>query len=194
MADGSRETPPRCRVYRTQRTFTRFAAKWARQDSNLRPTGYEPAALPLSYEPVLSATKKSGLHGNRICLERETGFEPATPCLEGRNSTTELLPRNRTYSTRNLTVGKQEQASASTMQSRDYPTSLCRLLVASRFLTSCAPTLPAMGWRLTRVHVCFMPTRIGTWEQEPQGRLQPVQPLISQIALCQQCSRVFAHS
>ena len=25
-------------------------------------------------------------------MERETGFEPATPCLEGRNSTTELLP------------------------------------------------------------------------------------------------------
>ena len=26
-------------------------------------------------------------------MERETGFEPATPCLEGRHSTTELLPR-----------------------------------------------------------------------------------------------------
>ena len=26
--------------------------KWARQDSNLRPTGYEPDALPLSYEPT----------------------------------------------------------------------------------------------------------------------------------------------
>ena len=25
---------------------------WARQDSNLRPTGYEPAALPLSYRPT----------------------------------------------------------------------------------------------------------------------------------------------
>ena len=25
-------------------------------------------------------------------LERETGFEPATTCLEGRNSTAELLP------------------------------------------------------------------------------------------------------
>jgi hypothetical protein len=24
---------------------------WARQDSNLRPSGYEPRALPLSYEP-----------------------------------------------------------------------------------------------------------------------------------------------
>ena len=25
--------------------------QWARQDSNLRPDGYEPPALPLSYEP-----------------------------------------------------------------------------------------------------------------------------------------------
>ncbi len=28
------------------------ARKWARQGSNLGPTGYEPAALPLSYEPI----------------------------------------------------------------------------------------------------------------------------------------------
>ncbi len=27
-------------------------------------------------------------------MERETGFEPATPCLEGRHSTTELLPHS----------------------------------------------------------------------------------------------------
>ena len=27
--------------------------------------------------------------------ERETGFEPATSCLEGKNSTTELLPQTR---------------------------------------------------------------------------------------------------
>lgn len=26
--------------------------EWARKDSNLRPSGYEPRALPLSYEPV----------------------------------------------------------------------------------------------------------------------------------------------
>ena len=26
-------------------------------------------------------------------MERETGLEPATTCLEGRNSTTELLPQ-----------------------------------------------------------------------------------------------------
>ena len=31
---------------------TRGKKEWARQDSNLRPDGYEPPALPLSYEPV----------------------------------------------------------------------------------------------------------------------------------------------
>jgi len=36
--------------------------------------------------------KGSIFHGNHTCVERETGLEPATPCLEGRHSTTELLP------------------------------------------------------------------------------------------------------
>ena len=36
--------------------------------------------------------ERSGLSG---ALERETGLEPATTCLEGRSSTTELLPRTR---------------------------------------------------------------------------------------------------
>ncbi len=53
-----------------------LAAEWARLDSNQGPTGYEPVALPLSYGP----------------LERETGFEPALLCLEGRCFTTKLLP------------------------------------------------------------------------------------------------------
>ena len=30
-------------------------------------------------------------------MERETGFEPATACLEGRNSTTELLPHEHVH-------------------------------------------------------------------------------------------------
>ncbi len=34
----------------------------------------------------------SGRHSCNVFMERETGFEPATPCLEGRNSTAELLP------------------------------------------------------------------------------------------------------
>ena len=50
---------------------TYISDEWARQDSNLRPDGYEPPALPLSYEP----------------LERETRLELATTCLEGRDST-----------------------------------------------------------------------------------------------------------
>ena len=33
------------------------------------------------------------LRPNGTHLERETGLEPATTCLEGRGSTTELLPR-----------------------------------------------------------------------------------------------------
>ena len=33
-------------------------------------------------------------------LERETGFEPATACLEGRNSTAELLPPDALHSKR----------------------------------------------------------------------------------------------
>ena len=44
--------------------LTWLAVKWARQDSNLRPTGYEPAALPLSYEPVLSAMKRVARHSD----------------------------------------------------------------------------------------------------------------------------------
>lgn len=28
-------------------------AEWARQDSNLEPSGYEPLALPLSYKPPI---------------------------------------------------------------------------------------------------------------------------------------------
>ena len=53
-----------------------LTAEWAHLDSNQGPTGYEPAALPLSYGP----------------LERETGLEPALLCLEGRCFTTKLLP------------------------------------------------------------------------------------------------------
>ena len=97
------------KVWELQWVLVWFAAQWARQDSNLRPTGYEPAALPLSYEPILPPMQSSTFHGNQICVERETGLEPATPCLEGRNSTTELLPQNRIYFTSNIIVGKQEE-------------------------------------------------------------------------------------
>jgi hypothetical protein len=46
------------------RIFIWFIEKWARQDSNLRPTGYEPAALPLSYKPIRFAMKGFTLHGS----------------------------------------------------------------------------------------------------------------------------------
>ena len=37
----------------TDRTFAASGADWwARQDLNLRATGYEPGALPLSYGPA----------------------------------------------------------------------------------------------------------------------------------------------
>jgi hypothetical protein len=45
------------KICEPHRIFIWLAAKWARQDSNLRPTGYEPAALPLSYEPTLPPMK-----------------------------------------------------------------------------------------------------------------------------------------
>ena len=41
-------------------------------------------------------------------MERETGLEPATTCLEGRNSTTELLPQTQIHVDFTLKqVGKQ---------------------------------------------------------------------------------------
>lgn len=38
---------------------------WARQGSNLRPTGYEPAALPLSYGPFQRQLYIMGLYRRR---------------------------------------------------------------------------------------------------------------------------------
>src|SRR5574341_285885 len=54
--------------------------------SNRRPRPYQGRALP---------TELHGRIENRVnakLLERETGFEPATPSLEGWRSTTELFP------------------------------------------------------------------------------------------------------
>ncbi len=42
--------------------------------------------------------------------ERETGLEPATACLEGRNSTTELLPQDRGARTRTADLLVPNQA------------------------------------------------------------------------------------
>jgi hypothetical protein len=56
-----------------------FAAKWARQDSNLRPTGYEPAALPLSYEPTRPPMKGFTFHGNQIWWSGRRDSNPRHP-------------------------------------------------------------------------------------------------------------------
>jgi hypothetical protein len=72
--------------------FICSAAKWARQDSNLRPTGYEPAALPLSYEPALSAMKGFIFHGVEIRMYQKAGLKSTTPFLKG-----ESFPRPHFY-------------------------------------------------------------------------------------------------
>ena len=54
---------------------------WARQDSNLRPIGYEPTALPLSYEPL---KQDIILYCNLVVNML------STPCYS--NSTDKLLP------------------------------------------------------------------------------------------------------
>ena len=48
---------------------------WAHLGSNQGPTGYEPVALPLSYEPKMAP---------------RVGFEPTTPRLTAECSTVEL--------------------------------------------------------------------------------------------------------
>ena len=51
---------------------------WARQDSNLRPIGYEPIALPLSYEP---------LDKNPVNIISHRLFEVNLPELSSREET-----------------------------------------------------------------------------------------------------------
>ena len=42
-----------------------------------------------------SIVSHNNIRGILVDMERETGLEPATTCLEGRDSTTELLPLDR---------------------------------------------------------------------------------------------------
>ena len=51
-----------------------------------------PLALSLSPFGCYATGARSSCKETVHRLERETGLEPATACLEGRNSTTELLP------------------------------------------------------------------------------------------------------
>ncbi len=47
---------------------------------------------PTVYQRVAGYERAVLTQIREASMERETGFEPATPCLEGRNSTAELLP------------------------------------------------------------------------------------------------------
>ena len=51
--DAEAPTPPMKSVVarRAMNSVSLGRKMWARQGSNLRPIGYEPTALPLSYEP-----------------------------------------------------------------------------------------------------------------------------------------------
>ena len=62
--------------------------EWAHLDSNQGLPGYEPGALTAELWAPME--------------ERATGFEPATACLEGRGSTTELHPRKRSRNSQKL--------------------------------------------------------------------------------------------
>ena len=52
---------------------------WARKGSNLRPSGYEPRALPLSYGPqehlakIISHCKQGHIHCTRTPVDRQSG-------------------------------------------------------------------------------------------------------------------------
>jgi hypothetical protein len=48
-------------------------AWWARLDSNQRTVGYEPNALPLSYEPVAAVVTRRLRHGKALAV---SGLEP----------------------------------------------------------------------------------------------------------------------
>ena len=60
---------PRATSSRTASMRVTAAAKWAHQDSNLGPTGYEPAALTAELWARAANTE---------CQERATGVEPVT--------------------------------------------------------------------------------------------------------------------
>ena len=61
---------------------------------NPRPTDYKSVALPAELRQPNTAPETSRASSSlaKIGVERETGLEPATNGLEGRDSTLELLP------------------------------------------------------------------------------------------------------
>ncbi len=51
--------------------------------------------LEVRYRQLVTSGYRNGYNGkprNAVEVEREMGLEPTTSCLEGRSSTTELLP------------------------------------------------------------------------------------------------------
>ncbi len=67
----------------------------ARQDAGIRLLAKTKTVCSNpSFSPILSIGLRSGSRETVYREKRETGLEPATACLEGRNSTTELLPQN----------------------------------------------------------------------------------------------------
>ena len=52
LSSGMLANTRNCSHFLVSEGATRGEGWWARQDSNLRPIGYEPTALPLSYEPM----------------------------------------------------------------------------------------------------------------------------------------------
>jgi hypothetical protein len=58
---------------------------WARLDSNQRPTGYEPGALPLSYGPGCCAGSAAN-HAEYSTEHRGGQFDAATACMKAKRS------------------------------------------------------------------------------------------------------------
>ena len=66
-------TLPFCIKFRMKKTGNR-PKRWARQESNLRPGGYEPLALTAELRARVNSAGE---------IERVTGFEPVNVSLEG---------------------------------------------------------------------------------------------------------------
>jgi hypothetical protein len=99
MGDVSKEKVTEQRLWPASDSLW-FTAKWARQDSNLRPTGYEPAALPLSYKPILFAMKgfifmatKFAWSGRRDSNPRHPAWRAGTLPLSYSRQTEPILPQ-----------------------------------------------------------------------------------------------------
>ena len=54
---------------------------WARQGSNLRPIGYEPTALPLSYEPSVGGSSSVSNAANPVKAGKRRPVDPLEPVI-----------------------------------------------------------------------------------------------------------------